>query len=154
VMGAGEYLHELEDGLQPLELKISIHSRMRKSFLDDMDVSGMAKKMIWWKHFHHQQHFRPAHLPKHLIVSHEEVVNLSGKCMGSCPAVASYLNPTSQNRAYRLGTVAHPCQAPQSLRCFFPAMDAVHRLINHHGCRMGGVNIRECILRDHLSVLS
>jgi hypothetical protein len=69
VMGAGKSLHELEDGMQllvlwilmgpeedldkletgpqPLELKISVCSRMRKSFLDDMDVSGMAKKMIW-----------------------------------------------------------------------------------------------------------
>jgi hypothetical protein len=92
VMGAGKDLHELEDGL---ELKISVHSRMRKSFLDDMYVSGMAKKMICWKHVQHQQHFRPAHLPQHLIVSQEEVVNLSGKCMGSFPAVASYLNPTS-----------------------------------------------------------
>jgi hypothetical protein len=156
-MGPEKDLDRLEAEPQPLELKISVHSRMRKSFLDDMDVSGMAKKMIWWKHEQHQQHFRPAHLPPHLIVSQEEVVNLSSICMVSCPAVASYLNPTSQNRAYRLGTVATPqCQAPQSLRCFFQAMDTVHRLINHRGCQMGGVNIRECILkgRDHLSTLS
>jgi hypothetical protein len=155
VMRAGKSLHELEDGLQPLVLKISVHSRMRKSLLDNMDVSGVAKKMIWWKH---QQHFRPAQSPQRLIVPQEEVVTMSGKCMESCPPVASYLNPTWQNRAYRLGTVAtpHQGQAPQAPRCFFQAMDTVHRLTNHHGYRMGDVNIRECILkgRDHLSTLS